>query len=226
MIINQVPLSVKLIDFGGGTVITNSSAADAPDKTGKYMDTTVIGTPGYQAPESLIGRTGAFTDIFSIGCVLNFMLTGEDPGFKSYQGRSSIQYIIRKSTNEDPSMRIKSLIELERLCRHELRYGLSDRIPIIRSVPGYRSHTKWKSVVASMYYLLMLYELVVLFRHYPVLSFTLTTVFWVVIPSIIIGNIGYVQEYFPEKLKQNNRLFILLKTAIFLVCLFVPLILY
>lgn len=65
---------VKIIDFDAGKAVDHT----------KIADTTVIGTLGYQAPESLSGITTAQSDIYSIGCILNYMLTGQEPGIKVY----------------------------------------------------------------------------------------------------------------------------------------------
>ncbi|MDR2044362.1 MAG: serine/threonine protein kinase [Clostridium sp.] len=63
---------VRLVDFG--TVCLLSGRAEA------------AGTPGYAAPEVL--RTEAFserTDVYSLGKVLHYMLTGKDPCLPPYE---------------------------------------------------------------------------------------------------------------------------------------------
>lgn len=219
------PLAIKLTDFGSVKKAFGSRASrHKPDLA--FGDTTVVGTIGYQAPESIADHTSSLSDIYSVGCVLNFMFTGTDPGYRRYEGVPVIRYIIRKATNKDPSMRFKNVGELERICQHGLRSRLLSKIPVLRSLPGYRSHTRWKSCLASIYYLLMAYELIILLRRYPLKHFLGTALFWFLIPLFALGNAGYLSEYLPDGLKQNNRLMFQLKAAVFIICLFVPLLFY
>lgn len=220
-------LSVKLIDFGSATIRPQLRYMETNNQTQPlFGDTTVVGTIGYQSPESLSDRTTNRSDIYSIGCLLNFMLTGSEPGFTRYHGKRGIRYILRKSINTDPSMRFRSVDELERICRHERRDTFFDRLPLLRSIPGFRSHTRWKSVVACLYYILMAYELIVLLLKYPFHNFIITAVFWLMIPLILIGNLGYLCECLPYNILLNNRVFILFRAVVFLICLFVPLLFY
>lgn len=220
-------LSVKLIDFGSATFYQQHGQENYRNQSQQlYSDTTVVGTIGYQPPESLLDRSTNRSDIFSIGCVLNFMLTGADPGSARYHGKPGIRYTLRRSINGDPSMRFCNVNELEKVCSHESGVYVHDRIPVIRSIPGYRSHSRWKAVAASCYYALMAYELIVLFHNYPLHNFIITAVFWLLIPLFVIGNLGYVCEYFPDSIRMNNRLFNLLRFGTFLVCFFVPLLFY
>lgn len=219
------PLTIKLTDFGSvKEAIRTNDSRQKHDPA--FADTTVVGTIGYQAPESIVDHTSSLSDIYSIGCVLNFMLTGADPGYRRYEKAPVIRYIIRKATNKDPSMRFRSVEELERLCQYVLRNSLISKIPVLRSLPGYRSHTRWKSFLSSIYYLLMSYELIILLRRYPLKHFLTTALFWFLIPLFAFGNAGYVSEYLPDQLKQNNRLMFYIKAAIFIICLFVPLLFY
>lgn len=221
------PLLIKIIDFGSATSDANlHGLKDHDSEVRPYGDTTVAGTFGYQSPESLLDRVTVRSDIYSIGCVLNFMLTGFEPGTKRYNGKLGIRYILHRTVNPDPSMRFRNVNDLEKLCLHELRASLPDRIPVIRSIPGFRSHTRWKAVTASCYYILTAYELIVLFCKYPVHNFIITAVFWLLIPLFAAGNAGYCCELLPDYIKYNNRLFSLLRVGITLICLFIPLLFY
>ncbi len=220
-------LSVKLIDFGSATIRPQRRYMETNNQTQPlFGDTTVVGTIGYQSPESLSDRTTNRSDIYSIGCLLNFMLNGSEPGSVRYHGKRNIRYILRKSINADPSMRFRSVDELERICRHERRDTFFYRLPLLLSIPGFRSHTRWKSVVACLYYILMAYELIVLLLKYPFHNFIITAVFWLMIPLILIGNLGYLCECLPYNILLNNRVFILFRAVVFLICLFVPLLFY
>lgn len=225
MISSSSPLSINLTDFGSAKKDFAGRAQEAGQAI-PFGDTTVVGTIGYQAPESIADQTSALSDIYSIGCVLSFMLTGKEPAFEKYTGLPAVRFVIRKATNKDPSMRFRSVGELERLCRSLLRRSPFSKIPVLRSIPGYRSRTRWKSLLASAYYLLIAYELIILLRDYPLKYFLVTALFWFLIPLFVLGNAGYVSEYLPDRMKQNNRLMFQVKAAVFMVCLVVPVLLY
>lgn len=68
-------LSVKLVDFG----LSKSSGAPAhPPITREGM---TVGSLHYMAPEQAVGspHVDARADVFSVGCILYFLLTGEPP---------------------------------------------------------------------------------------------------------------------------------------------------
>ncbi len=59
---------VKILDFG----IARVNDTGAPG-------TQVLGTPRYMAPEQWEGRADARTDLYALGCLLHFLLTGHPP---------------------------------------------------------------------------------------------------------------------------------------------------
>lgn len=62
---------IILIDFGAGKICLEGS----PDHVG-----TIIGTPGYQAPEQCYGKASIQSDIYSVGIIGIQSLTGKLPG--------------------------------------------------------------------------------------------------------------------------------------------------
>jgi hypothetical protein len=58
---------VKLVDFG----IARHFAPHGP--------MTMIGTPGYAAPEQYQGKAGPMSDVFALGALMHQMLSGRDP---------------------------------------------------------------------------------------------------------------------------------------------------
>lgn len=216
-------MSVKLTDFGAAKQsFSRSSPLPVPGRP--YADTTVVGTIGFQAPESLSERTTDRSDMYSVGCLLNYMLTGSDPSVTRYKGKASVRYLLRKSTNEDPSMRFHDILEMKQNCENQLKKTPISRIPIIRCIPGFRSGSPLRASVASFYYFVMIYELTMLFTHYPVQYFIITALFWLIIPLFIFGNIGYICEYLPDNLLFNNKTFNTFRIVSFFICFFVPLI--
>lgn len=90
-----------LIDFDASRVFKSESR----------LDTQVLGTTGYAAPEQYgMSQTDARSDIYSLGVLMNVMLTGSHPSRKLAQGRYG--RIIRKCAMIDPNSRYRSVIHL------------------------------------------------------------------------------------------------------------------
>jgi eukaryotic-like serine/threonine-protein kinase len=85
---------VKILDFG---VVQHLGSSDADDKL--TQTGVLVGTPGYMAPEQSTGVANARSDIYSLGAVGYFLLTGESP----FCGRQTQQ--ILKSLALEPALR-------------------------------------------------------------------------------------------------------------------------
>lgn len=95
--------NVKVIDFDAARIF----------KQGKSADTRVMGTVGYAAPEQFgLAQSDERTDVFSVGVLMNVMLTGEHPGKRMYNGRLS--RVISKAICVDPDKRYASVQELKK----------------------------------------------------------------------------------------------------------------
>ncbi len=93
--------NVKLVDFDSARVY----------KTYQSNDTVFIGTAGFAAPEQFaISQTDPRTDIFTLGIMMNVMLTGEHPSKKLYGGKYG--KIIEKCIYVDPNGRFQNVKEL------------------------------------------------------------------------------------------------------------------
>lgn len=91
-----------LIDFDASRIVD-------PDKS---TDTRILGTMGYAAPEQYgLSQTDARSDIYSLGVVLNVMLTGEHPSTKLAEGK--IGDIVQKCTMINPEMRYQTAREVK-----------------------------------------------------------------------------------------------------------------
>ena len=74
----------------------------------------IIGTTGFAAPEQFgIAQTDNRTDIFSLGILLNVMLTGEHPSRHLYQGKR-LARVIQKCTQIAPDKRYPNVQRLEK----------------------------------------------------------------------------------------------------------------
>ncbi len=80
---------LKLTDFGIASPAWSPTRGEAP---GEGEDEEILGTPGYMAPEQILGREiTSRTDLWSLGVVLYEMLTGRRP----FAGRSVAQVVHR-----------------------------------------------------------------------------------------------------------------------------------
>lgn len=142
----------------------------------EHLVTTVEGTNPYAAPEILDYKNPTDrVDIYSLGCVLSFMLTGKSPkqGEKKKLDRQyshSVKKIIEKCTAEY-YQRYKNIKELKR----EILYLLSG-IPfsvsgILHSIPGFRSGRRINMCIASVFYGFFLFTFIIMITQDDLSSF-------------------------------------------------------
>jgi serine/threonine-protein kinase len=112
----------KVVDFGIAKAMTDE-AQDALTRSG-----LVIGTPEFMSPEQLLGDpVDARADIYSLGCILYQMLSGE-PAFAA----DSREQMIRRRLHEPPphvrDLRPDVPRRLDTLITHMLARSPGDRI--------------------------------------------------------------------------------------------------
>lgn len=74
-------------------------------------DTQILGTTGFAAPEQYgLGQSDTQTDIYSLGVLMNVMLTGEHPSKSLAEGRMG--RVIEHCTRVNPAKRYKSVLRL------------------------------------------------------------------------------------------------------------------
>lgn len=203
---------LKIIDFGVSDMAEN------------IQETTIIkthiedaGTEGYNPHDKKITSRW---DVYSIGCILNFILTGHTPDMDSYKKSTAIHNIIERAT-DDFSLRYSSVTELSKVLSHEAGISLWDRLPLLRSIPGYRSHTLWKSFIATSYYLLLIYLLGDAFISRP--AFLLIVIpLWFFLPMLtvfdpfrIIPRINFLRKF------RKNPYFLILSKTIAVIVYFI-----
>lgn len=203
---------IKIIDFGGAKEVNLT----------KPMDTTVIGTLGYQPPESISSFTTQQADIYSIGCILNFMLTGQEPGVKMYKNDHYIVSIIEKATYEYAPHRYPNVTIMQKSLEHEMQVKQLDKIPLLRSLPGFRTHTFWKEIIAILSYISMIFLAEICLKSFGFWGFAEIFCFYIIIPLIVIFNMGNLLRFFPKTLRRNYHLFFMIRITIFLACMFLP----
>jgi len=87
---------VKVLDFG--LVKSVDTKEKSPDHTAQTAEGITPGTPDYMAPEMTLGNAvDARADIYAVGCVGYFMLTGK-PVFEA----ANVFHMIARHLNDDP----------------------------------------------------------------------------------------------------------------------------
>lgn len=95
---------------GADTVLIDFDAARL-HKPQAEADTQVLGTTGFAAPEQYgLGQSDTRTDIYSLGVLMNVMLTGEHPSRKLAEGRMG--RVIQRCTQVNPAKRYKNVLRL------------------------------------------------------------------------------------------------------------------
>lgn len=128
-----------LIDGTGCVKIIDYDAAKMYHK-GKTRDTVLIGTEGSAAPEQYgFRQSDARTDVYAAGVLLRRMFPDD----------MQMLQIADKATQMDPEQRYQSVEELKQKCCGTRRW--------YRYIPGLRTMTPRKMIIAAAGYLLMVY---------------------------------------------------------------------
>lgn len=183
----DVKLSNIMISHDGIVKLIDYNAARLYEK-GLNQDTHLIGTEAYAAPEQFgFAQTDARTDIYALGVVFNYLLTGEH--IKDRMAEGDCGAVIRKCTQMDPERRYQSVGELDKGLQAVRPRGAgyagvtsetadsfrrrpvpkeedgggghdsrrNDRTRGIWPIPGFRSGVWWKKILAVTGYLFIFY---------------------------------------------------------------------
>ena len=132
--------TLKLIDFDiSRKIITN-----------KNCDTQLLGTAGYAAPEQFgFGQTDERTDIYSIGIIYNYMLTGKFPIEKTANGQTG--KIISKCIKIDRKDRYKNVNSL----RNDIIKERFTAYKLLDIIPGFRTRNTYKMIFSVLAYIVV-----------------------------------------------------------------------
>ncbi len=111
------PSNVIVSTWGRASLIDLGIAREV--KMGVHHDTQILGTQGYAAPEQLgFAQSDERTDVYALGPLLYFMLTGEDPRqdirdrlLVDVRVSDGLRTVIRRCTEYEPSRRYQSAEE-------------------------------------------------------------------------------------------------------------------
>lgn len=126
--------TVVLLDFNAAKAYNPREAAD----------TVLLGTHGYAAPEQYgFGASSPQTDIYSIGAILREI-------FSRRPCSPVLRDIIDRCLKMDPAERFNSVKEL----KDALLNGTGVKVGSQKKpgLPGFRTKTPWKMLLASVYY--------------------------------------------------------------------------
>lgn len=143
------PSNIKLTPDGTVKLVDLNAAKWCDSQAPK--DTVLLGTQGYAAPEQYgFGPSGVLTDIYSVGVLMNVMLTGQFPNQRMADG--SLGPIIAKCVELSPSARYQSIPELM-----DALSQLSARPRGSYALPGFRSRKTGTRILAAIGYLFFFY---------------------------------------------------------------------
>ncbi len=121
---------VKILDFGLAKVVPVVGAPEDATITVVSTPGMVVGTAAYMSPEQIRGEpVDHRSDIFSLGCVLYEMLTGQ----KAFQGRTDADRM-SAVLKDDPLFEDKIAPALQRTIRHCLEKNPGERFQSARDL--------------------------------------------------------------------------------------------
>ena len=194
---------VKIIDFGISRF----------HRDNVRHDTQILGTEGYAAPEQFgFMHSDCKTDIYALGVLLNFMLTGHIPSERMYRN-SDIGDIIKKCTEFNADKRFSSIEELSYALKRKRVYGFSFADNFLENIPGFRSKKTGVRVFACIMYFYMFWWIGNFYMLYCKRNFlnifpvTLSVILLFFIPIAFFSNIFGFQSYIPiiRDMKKSAR---------------------
>ncbi len=118
-------------------------------------DTDILGTAGFASPEHYgFGQTDPRSDIYSVGALMNYLLTGCLPSQKQYSG--SLSPVIERCIETDPDNRYSSARQLRDVLEGKLRYNTvvspkERRNRPFRPLPGFRGTKVFPKILAGIF---------------------------------------------------------------------------
>ena len=191
-------ISIKLIDFDIANTI----------KISNHTVTHAVGTLPYAAPE-IIDFTNPTdrVDIYSLGCILCFMLTGKSP---KDADRKQLSKLCSKQTlrifqtcTANYELRYRKVSQLKKDIRKILRYPDNLFFNFLKQIPGFRSGHPIKMTIS--FHVSILYFLCMIGLSLDNIAYFLPmTLYWIFF--LIIGFDMLHIEQSSQKFQQLHRL--------------------
>lgn len=129
-------------------------------KNNKNLDTALLGTKGYAAPEQFgFSQTDVRTDIYAVGVLLNRLITGKLP--IEQIPKTSIKKIISKCVDIDPQRRYQSAKSLKAAISVYSPRNYTKAMKVLRHIVGFRTLKPWKMVISSLVYFLLIFSILI-----------------------------------------------------------------
>ena len=230
------PNNVIISPDGHATIIDFGIARSFEQR--KNSDTTILGTPGYAAPEQFgFTQSDSRTDVYAVGTLLNVMLTGRLPNEQKAPG--ALGKIVGKATEIDSRKRYTSLYDLKKAldkvvpCDDRSERGkirgksLLDRV--IKQLPGLRSHNTLVVILAALGYVFAALFSFSFFYKTPPEEIFVTIVTWILIlpvPFFCFHNFLGIWDKLPFSSKATRRNQKIVYTILGILSIFVGVTLY
>lgn len=190
--------NIKLIDFN----------ISRERKQSVSRDTTVMGTAGYASPEQFgFTQTGFGADIYAMGVLLNFMLTGKMPNEKLCSGKYAS--IVKKATQIKEEDRYSNVYQMELALQGNGNEKLSFADKFLLNLPGFRSNKTSHKVIAIigyvLYFILLYCAIDVTFINGDVESLINGFVAWSLVPYICFFDVGNVSRFLGKGTQQSKK---------------------
>ena len=190
--------NIKLIDFN----------ISRERKQSASRDTTVMGTAGYASPEQFgFTQTGFGADIYAMGVLLNFMLTGKMPNEKLCSGKYAS--IVKKATQIKEEDRYSNVYQMELALQGNGNEKLSFADKFLLNLPGFRSNKTSHKVIAIigyvLYFILLYCAINVTFINGDVESLINGFVAWSLVPYICFFDVGNVSRFLGKGTQKSKK---------------------
>lgn len=140
-----------LVDIHGVAKITDFGISRFYKKN-QNSDTRILGTPGYAAPEQFgFAQTDERADIYSLGVLINRMLTGKLPNELLFTGELKVSSIVKQCLSMSADQRC-SIEEVEAALGGRPRQKVPLQKCILKWIPGFRTGNKMHMTLAVLDY--------------------------------------------------------------------------
>ena len=190
--------NIKLIDFN----------ISRERKQSASRDTTVMGTAGYASPEQFgFTQTGFGADIYAMGVLLNFMLTGKMPNEKLCSGKYAS--IVKKATQIKEEDRYSNVYQMELALQGNGNEKLSFADKFLLNLPGFRSNKTSHKIIAIigyvLYFILLYCAIDVTFINGDVESLINGFVACSLVPYICFFDVGNISRFLGKGTQKSKK---------------------